>query len=353
MPICRIKDDTPISNFATEADFLLAASVTYTCKIEGITQAGIAGMIPLTPALDAELITTGHVYSLPQLASTPKGVPTPALLTRAAQVLKPFSSLKILDLGLENSPEHCEVLRFGISPSNSITSHAQINSRCIFFKGIDAAKEYTPKSGTLILGESTPSGTTTANAAVKALGFNCEGMFSSSFKDAPTSIKEQTVAKSLLHINSNMDSFSKLSDTADNMLIFCAGFILEASKSYKVILAGGTQMAAVLLIAQKLAIESSMDFNAENLTLCTTAWVAKDNNSNILGLLNQLPTPIESYYADFHFTHANIPVLKSYDEGEAKEGVGAGAAIAYMFANGFSEQEITNSVENIMQSMLP
>ena len=36
------------------ADFLLAASVTKTCEIPGITQAGIPGMIPLTPTLDAE-----------------------------------------------------------------------------------------------------------------------------------------------------------------------------------------------------------------------------------------------------------------------------------------------------------
>ncbi len=352
MPIRRINDDTVVTDFATDADFLLAASVTYTCKIEGITQAGIPGMIPLTPTLDAELITTGRVFWLPQLASTPKGVPTPALLTRAAQQLKPFRSLKILNLGLERIPQECSVLHYNITPSNNIADHAQINARCIFFKGIDAAKEYTPKSGTLILGESTPSGTTTANAAIEALEFNCKGMFASSFKDAPSTIKERSIAASLLHVNSSMDSFLKLSATADNMLIFCAGFILEASRHYNVILAGGTQMAAVLLIAQKLASELCMTFNVDNLALCTTAWVAKDKTSNIQALLSQLSNPVEAYYADFHFTHANIPVLKSYDEGEAKEGVGAGAAIAYMFANGYNEKTITKTVEAIMRSML-
>ncbi|MEA2110428.1 MAG: nicotinate-nucleotide--dimethylbenzimidazole phosphoribosyltransferase [Campylobacterota bacterium] len=352
MLIRRIKDNTQITDFATEADFLLAASVTYTCNIPKITQAGIEGMIPLTPTLDAELITKGTVCSLPQLASTPKGVPTPALLTRTAQVLKPFSSMKILDLGLQSRPKNCEVIDFEISPSNSIASHAQINSRCIFFKGVDAAKNYTPKSGTLILGESTPSGTTTANATIKALGFNSDGMFASSFKDAPTSVKEKHIAQALSHIDNSMSSFEKLSAVADNMLIFCAGFILEATQHYRVILAGGTQMAAVLLTAQKLALELKIGFKSANISLCTTAWVVEDENSNILGLLNQLSTPVESYYADFHFTHANISVLKSYDDGEAKEGVGAGAAIAYLFANGFSEQEITNSVETIMGSML-
>ncbi len=352
MPIRRINDNILVTDFATDADFLLAASVTYTCKIKGITQAGIPGMIPLTPVLDAELIATGRVFSLPQLASTPKGVPTPALLTRAAQQLKPFRSLNILNLGLERIPQNCSVLHYDMTPSNNIANHAQINSRCIFFKGIDAAKAYTPKSGTLILAESTPAGTTTAYAAVKALNYDCEGMFASSFKNIPNTIKKQAVEESLLHVNYSMDSFTKLSVTADNMLIFCAGFILEASRHYNIILAGGTQMAAVLLIAQKLASELCIIFNVDNLALCTTAWVAKDKTSNIQALLSQLLYPVEAYYSDFHFTHANISVLKSYDDGEAKEGVGAGAAIAYMFANGYDEKTITNTVETIMGSML-
>jgi len=352
MPIRRIKDNSIVTTFTTEADFLLAASVTYTCKIPGLTQAGIPGMIPLTPTLDAELITTGKVYSLPQLASTPSGVPTPALITRSAEVLKPFQTLNILDLGLEKKPKQCHLLEFGMEPSQSIVNNAFINARCLFFKGVDAAKNYTPKSGTLILAESTPSGTTTANAALNALGYNCEGMFSSSFKEAPLSIKEQTISSALLHVNDAMSNLEKLSCVGDNMLIFCAGFILEASQRYSVILAGGTQMAALLLIAQKLSGDFHMHYNSDNLALCTTAWVAKDQNSNILGLLDQLNKPTEAYYADFNFSQSGLSVLQRYDEGEAKEGVGAGAALAYLFANGFSQKEIIQTIEDVMQGML-
>ena len=46
-----------------KADFLLACSITKTCKIEGITQAGIPGKIDLTPTLDAEFITNEKVLS--------------------------------------------------------------------------------------------------------------------------------------------------------------------------------------------------------------------------------------------------------------------------------------------------
>jgi NaMN:DMB phosphoribosyltransferase len=86
-----------------KADFLLAASVTKTCEIQGITQAGIPGKIPLTPTLDAEYITNEKVYSLGELAETPTGVPTPALITRAIHNLNNFSSIEILELGLDVS----------------------------------------------------------------------------------------------------------------------------------------------------------------------------------------------------------------------------------------------------------
>ena len=56
-----------------KASFLLAASVTHTCEIPGITQAGIPGKIPLTPTLDAELVSTGKVFSLDDPAETATG----------------------------------------------------------------------------------------------------------------------------------------------------------------------------------------------------------------------------------------------------------------------------------------
>ncbi|RUM61785.1 MAG: nicotinate-nucleotide--dimethylbenzimidazole phosphoribosyltransferase, partial [Sulfurimonas sp.] len=215
MPIRRIDDHTEVTGFPTEADFLLAASVTYTCTIEGITQTGHPGIIPLTPTLDAELITAGSVFSLPKMISVSHGTPTPALLTRAAQKLKPFSTLKILNLGLETPPKYCGVLDFHITPSPAITSSQYLKSRELFFKGMAAARVYTPKSGTLILGESIPSGTTTAYAALKALGYACEGLFSSSFKTSPDALKEQSIQAALQRIEPTMDNFEKLALSAD------------------------------------------------------------------------------------------------------------------------------------------
>ncbi|MBN2782151.1 MAG: nicotinate-nucleotide--dimethylbenzimidazole phosphoribosyltransferase [Campylobacterales bacterium] len=332
-----------------KADFLLAASVTKTCQIDGITQAGIPGMIPLTPTLDAEFITNEKVFSLGELAETPNGVPSPALITRAVHNLNPYSSIEVLDLGLVTKPQNTPLHHFGIAPSESIATGAKIDARGVFAKGMEFGKRYELKGSYLILGESTPSGTTTAAASALALGYDCGDDFSSSFLNVPNSIKKDTIDKALSLINDDMDNFEKLSIVSDNMLLFCAGFLLEASRRFHVVLAGGTQMAACLLIADKLREDVLMRLKSENITLATTAWVAKDKNSDLKHLLSLLSYTPHALYTEFSFAKSEIEILKKYDEGEAKEGVGAGASLAY--ANNLTNDEVLDAIELIIYTM--
>ncbi len=334
-----------------KADFLLAASVTKTCEIEGITQAGIPGKIPLTPTLDAEFISTGRVYSMGELAETPKGVPTPALITKAVHDLSAFSTIEILDLGLEVKPQYTQLHNFDILPSNSIAENANIDAKEVFAKGMEFGKSYELKGSYLILAESTPSGTTTATATALSLGYDLKNDFSSSFLNSPETIKNETLKKALSLINDDMSNFEKLGVVSDNMLLFCAGFLLEASRRFHVVLAGGTQMAACLLVADKLKEDVLMRIKHDNITLATTAWVAKDENSNIQNILSKLSYTPHAIYTDFSFADAEIPVLKKYDEGEAKEGVGAGAALAYAVVNKKTNEEILKSIELLIYSM--
>lgn len=331
-----------------KADFLLAACVTHTCEIPQLTQAGIPGKIPLTPTLDAEFISTGKVFSLGDIAETPKGVPTPALITRAVHELSPFTSIQILNLGLPVKPQECKLIDLDIEPSPNITEDKSFDAKDIFDKGFVYGKTYKLEGDYLIIGESTPSGTTTAQACITALGYETEGLFASSFKEVPSSIKEETISASLSKLHSNMSLFEKLGHTADNMLVFVAGFILSASRRFNLVLAGGTQMAAVLLIANKVSGRQGIHHDHRHIHLCTTKWIAEDKNSNIQGLLEQLDFRLKAYYADFSFEEASHPALKLYDEGEAKEGVGAGAAIAYAFAQGVSVKELTLKVESFL-----
>ena len=334
------------------ADFLLAGSVTKTCEIEGITQAGIPGKIPYTPTLDAEFITTEKLFSMPEIAETPSGVPTPALITRAVHNLCPFSTIETLDIGLEVIPQQVNLHSFGINPSQSIAEGAKIPAREVFEKGMRFGREYELKGSYLIFAESTPSGTTTAAATALALGCNCADKFSSSFLNTPDDIKQKTITQALSLVDDDMNTFEKLSIVSDNMLLFTAGFLLEATRRFHVVLAGGTQMAAALLVADALRGEVLMRLKSENLTLATTAWVTNDPNSDIKFILEQLSYTPHALYTTFSFANAEIPVLKKYDEGEAKEGVGAGAALGYATTNGLENDAIVEAIETLMYGMM-
>ncbi len=334
-----------------KATFLLSCSVTKTCEIPNISQAGIPGKLYLTPTLDAEFLCTKEVRSLPNIAQTPKGVPTPALITRAIHELNPYSNIEILNLGLEVIPQidYFKIHNFDIKPSESITSGAKIEAMEIFQKGLEFGQNYQTKDDYVILAETIPAGTTTANATAKALGYECEGYFSSSFKNNPSDIKNETIKKALDNIDKNDDIFEKLSKVSDNMIIFNAGFILGSRvNELKVILAGGTQMASVLLVVNSILKSMDGEIDSSNLALCTTKWISKDENSNIKAILEQLDFPINTYASEFDFSLSNHPALKLYDEGEAKEGVGCGAALCYATINGLTKEQITNKIESFL-----
>jgi len=333
------------------ATFMLALSNTNTARIEGITQAGIPGLIHLTPTLDSEFVSTGEVRSLDNIAKTSKGVPTPALITRAIHLLYPYNNIELLNLGLEVTPQlqYFTTHNFDITPSESIDKNANIDAQTIFQKALEFGQNYKCENDYIILGESVPSGTTTAKATALGLGYDCNSMFSSSFKNVPNDIRETTITKALENISNDDDIFTVLGKVSDNMLIFNAGFILGLNNKIPLVLAGGTQMACVLLIVNKILEMMGGEFDTSNLSLCTTKWVIEDTNSDIKAILELLNFDINSYYVDFDFSLSNHPALKLYDEGEAKEGVGAGGALMYGFLNGLDKLKITSKVEVFLQ----
>ncbi|MDX9960150.1 MAG: TIGR00303 family protein [Aliarcobacter sp.] len=334
-----------------KATFLLGCSVTKTCEIPNISQAGIPGKLYLTPTLDAEFLCTKDVRSLEDIAKTPKGVPTPALITRAIHELNAFSNIEILNLGLEVIPNinYFKIHNFDIKPSGRIDDGAKIDALEIFQKAIEFAQNYKTNDDYVILAESVPAGTTTANATALALGYECDGYFSSSYKDNPNEIKEKAIRTALTRIDLNDDIFEILSSISDNMIIFNAGFILGSqANNQKIILAGGTQMAAVLLVVNSILRSMEGSIDSSNLALCTTKWINKDQNSNIKALLEQLDFPINAYASDFDFEQSSHPALKLYDEGEAKEGVGCGAALCYAAINGLTKTQVIKRIESFL-----
>jgi len=330
-----------------KATFLLATSNTKTADIKGITQAGIPDKIYLTPTLDSEFISIGEVRSLDVIAETPKGVPTPALMTRAVHLLSSFGRIEILDLGLDIKPkiDYFKIHNFDIKTSDSISTGANIDAKDIFERGLAFGQSYETKDDYIILGESVPSGTTTAMATALGLGYSVDNCFSSSFKDTPNSIKASVIKMALSNIDDKDELFDILGKVGDNMLIFNAGFILGLNNRISIVLAGGTQMAGLLLIVNSILKLMGGTMDTSNLALCTTKWVAEDNNSDLKKLLELLDFPINGFYTDFDFSLTNHPALKLYDEGEVKEGVGAGGALMYGLINGLTKKDITNKIE--------
>lgn len=333
-----------------KADFLLAASLTHTCGIPGITQAGVPGKIALTPTLDAEYVSGGQVVSISEPAETETGIPTPGLLTRAVHTLVPFAALEILDLGMDVRPQGCNVHDFGIPSSPSIMDDKPFDAQAVFDKGRAFGRSYKLTGDYLVIGESTPGGTTTAQAAMRALHVDTDGLFASSFRDVPVAVKTAAIETALGKLTGRMTVFEKLGHTADNTLMFVAGFVLEASRRFEVVLGGGTQMAAALIIADRLAARGMIAHDPRHISLHTTRWIAQDGKSDIDTLLDKLNFSVKAGYADFLYSDSEIPVLKRYDDGEAKEGVGAGAAIAYAYAHGITQKQITAQVETLMDA---
>ena len=107
-------------------------------------------------------------------------------------------------------------------------------------------------------------------------------------------------------------------------------------------------MASVLLIINSILKTMGGKLETSNLVLCTTKWVYEDKNSDIKALLELLDFNINAYYSDFDFSLSNHPALKMYDEGEAKEGVGAGGALMYGLINGLEKESITKQVESFL-----
>ncbi|MCK5294000.1 MAG: TIGR00303 family protein [Arcobacteraceae bacterium] len=333
------------------ATFILSISTTKTCEIKGITQAGLPGLISLTPTLDAEFLAIGEVRSLENIAETPKGVPTPALITRAVHLEHPFKRIEFLNLGVDNIPkiDYFQIHNFDIKKSEAIDTNAKINALELFQKGVEFGKNYICKDDYIILGESVPSGTTTAEATAQAMGYDVAEKFSSSFKNNPTNIKNQTIKKALNNINNEDELFQILGKVSDNMLIFNAGFLLGNSYTRtKILLAGGTQMAALLLVVNSIVKYMDGQFDSSNIALCTTSWVANDEDSNIISILNMNDFKVNAYASNFNFSNSSHPALKLYEDGEAKEGVGAGGALIYASLNGIEQNQITNRVESLL-----
>ncbi len=334
--------------------FVCTIANSDTGAIEGLSIAGAsAEMRRYTPPADMEALFYGSARCIPGVAATPDGIPSPVIVTMAALRASGIPVF-VVDAGTEVQPQ-TPYIRVGDKPGRSVlTGEAVDDVEGLFERGWHLGANLAKLTDYLILGESVPAGTTMALAVMLALGMDAEGRVSSTMIGGAHGLKQATVDKAFAAAGISKGSLATqpleaVRRVGDPMQAVVAGIACAASADIPVMLAGGTQMAAVAAIADR-----SGKANMENLCIGTTRWVLKDPDADIVDLAQQAHCP-RVYAADLNFGAARFPGMHPYEAGLVKEGVGAGGmSVAALTYGGATTADLLAGVEQVYEeTVLP
>lgn len=338
--------------------FVCVISYTETSQIPGITFAGAnSDLIKYTPAADSEFLYHGKCFSISGVPATPDGIPTPALLTRTALLLGNIPYL-VVNSGSKIDPK-IPFISFGINHGKNIQHEAALElfeTHQAFEYGKILGKQLSKSNDLVVLGESIPGGTTTALGVLTGFGIEANYKISSSMPNNPHDLKIRVVQEAIKNqkISDLIDPFKIISLLGDPMIPAVAGIATGVIQSEsKVMLAGGTQMAAVL------AFMSSLNVSFDKICIGTTSYVTKDENSDLEFLVRTISPDIPILSVNPGLGKSTKNGLIMYDKGVVKEGVGSGGAlIALLLKLNRSldrdtflrnvEEEYERNIENIM-----
>ena len=318
--------------------FSFVISYTETCEIPGITFAGAdSDSIKYTPPADAEYLHYGNCKTIDKIPMTPDGKPTPALLTKVALESSSIPHI-VINAGSKISPQ-LPFIATGLHSGKNISVESAMNesqvSQAVNYGRI-VGRTLASMTDCLIIGESIPGGTTTALATLLAFGFKAK--VSSSIPNNPVMLKNQVSYMALERLDSD-NPYSIVSKVGDPMIAFVAGMLSSASEINPVILAGGTQMTAVLAFASKVG------FNEKNTAIGTTSYISGDSSANFKNLVQEI-ADIPAISVNPHLENSKFGGLRAFSEGFAKEGAGAGGSIiASMLKTGNDHSKFLNLAE--------
>lgn len=314
--------------------FICTIATTETGKIPGLSAAGAnPDFTDFTPPADAELLLLGKCKSIQGVPITPDGIPTPGLITTSALHLSDIPVL-IVNGGVKVKPQIPYVDLGGSSGRDIRTGNSVDNVEEVIERAKILGEQLAKVSDYLVIGESIPGGTTTALGVLSAMGIHAQGKVSSTLPENPHNLKTEVVAAGLKSAGEKFGSLKNnpikaISCIGDPMMAAMAGLVIGGARQAPVLMAGGTQMTAILAVINVLSPESLC-----NLAIGTTRWVTKDTKSDICGIVNQF-CQVPVLAADLDFGSSKYPGLQIYETGLVKEGVGAGgASIAAMAKTG-------------------
>ncbi|MEC7898101.1 MAG: nicotinate-nucleotide--dimethylbenzimidazole phosphoribosyltransferase [Cyanobacteriota bacterium] len=320
-------------------DLLLLLAGTRTAETNGISAAGCTPEARRTTALaDAELLLNGPSvaprWPLPPL---PAGV-SPALISWVmCDQLGLHPQVAALGLSLPPPFAHlrCEPPEFG--PADCVsTGHAMELERVrqLLQRGHRLGSRLRHP---LLLAECVPGGTTTALAVLTGLGLPVDTLVSGSALHPPMTLKQTLVRQGLASCStgSAVDIGVLLAAVGDPFQAFATGLLLGVVEADQpVLLAGGSQMAAVLALALQALPPSARQGLSNQVLLGTTAWLAAEclqasaGPSSLMVLLRNLEqhfsVSLQAYAAGLRFSNSQQPRLRDFEQGHVKEGVGAG-----------------------------
>jgi uncharacterized protein (TIGR00303 family) len=321
-------DRLAVKSFATKNPvFVCVISYTATSEISGLTVAGAnAELVKYTSPADAEFLYHGRCSCIDVVPATPDGKPTPALITRTALQLARIPLL-IVDAGAKIKPS-IPYVSFGVEPGRNIMNENAMDISSVkraFEHGELLGKQLAIMSDLTVVGESIPGGTTTALAVLRALGIDARFKISSSMPENPHNLKNKVVDSAIERVITGIgrisSPFEAISTLGDPMIPSIAGIASGVlSAGGKVMLAGGTQMSAVVAILKRLGR------TLNGLYIGTTTYVTKDASSDLSGLVRMASERVPILSCDLHLDESSKPGLQAFAKGFVKEGVGAGGA---------------------------
>ena len=343
-----------INNFI----FYLVIAGTETSQIEGISAAGINSKARRKTALaDAEFLLFGpskdHKYKLPFLNA---GV-TPALISYVCSKLICACPI-VIPIGIKEKPyfNHLVVENSLAGPAKCLSTGKSMHKErvlSLYKKGFEIGKS-TKQS--IFISESVPGGTTTAQAVMEAFGLNVNNLIGSSLINPPRALKTKVIKAGLANANlkNKFDSLDVISSVGDPFQAFSMGLLIGARLAKQsVVLSGGSQMLAVILLALELIDSKDKQEFIEFVFIATTGWLVKDDslgdlldlisekhNVNLLGLASSL-----------NFKSSRYKELSDYEIGYVKEGVGAGGISILALLKGFSNEEIVSRCQINLKKM--
>ncbi len=332
--------------------FVLTVGTTDTSLLPGITVAGARPELThYTPAADAEYLLLGRCRSTSEIPMTPDGKPTPGLLTRAALKLAGAGAL-VVDAGSRVKPQVPRVDLHG-SPGADIRKGRALEVKALRQVVSDAILlgENLGKSiPALVIGESIPAGTTTAMAFLLAMGYNAWEKMSSSSPVNPRELKAEVVRQALQAaraLGTQLDPLEAASRVGDPVIPVIGALAVGATRAGSfVVLAGGTQMAAVLAF-----IKGYDPDRLAKVSIATTRWIAEDGSADLPGLIAQI-AKVPIAHSTLNLSDSSYEGLRAFEAGFVKEGVGAGGALVAAAARGTSLSQLKAEVVEEYAAML-